>query len=186
MSSSRVVIAWIVLSGLASAAALVGYTALQQDLRIAANHPQVEMARAAAARLSAGASPKSLVAADPIDIGSSSDTYLIVVDSNGNVLASSATLGGATVIPPPGVFDFVRGHGEDVLSWQPAAGVRSAIVVDSFRGGYVVAGRSLVWTEDAEGTLAVWALVAWAAALVVVGVVVFAGARLLGRAPRQR
>src|SRR5690349_6702809 len=108
------------------------------------------MARDVAGKLNAGADPQSVVSGAPIDIASSADSYLIVVDSNGAVLASSAQLDGRAVIPPSGVFAYVHDHGEDVISWQPAAGVRSAIVVDSYRGGYVVAGRSLTGTEQAE------------------------------------
>jgi len=160
---------WIVLSGLLTLGALAGYAVVQQALRTAADHPQVEMARAAAARLSAGASPQSVVPSSPIDIGSSSATYLIVLDPSGTPLASSALLNGSAVTPPSGVFAYVRDRGEDMISWQPAPGVRSAIVVDSFSGGYVVAGRSLQWTEQAESELGFWAIGAWVVAMVLAG-----------------
>ena len=156
---------WTLLVGLATVAVFAAYIVIQQELRGAANHPQIEMAREAAGKLSAGASPQSVVNSAPIDIASSSDTYLIVVDSSGALLASSAQLEGSAVIPPSGVFAYVRDHGEDMISWQPAAGVRSAIVVDSFQGGYVVAGRSLTGTEQAESALGLWAIFGWAAAL---------------------
>ncbi len=160
---------WIVLSGLATVAAIGSFVVVQQQLRGAANHPQVEMAREAAGNLNAGANPQSVVNGAPIDIASSSDAYLIVVDSNGALLASSAQLEGRAVIPPSGVFAYVRNHGEDMISWQPAAGVRSAIVVDSFHGGYVVAGRSLTGTEQAESALGLWAIFGWAAAVLLAG-----------------
>ena len=160
---------WILLSGLVTVAAFVAFIVVQQQLRSAANHPQVEMAREAASKLNAGANPRSVVNVGPVDIASSSDTYLLVVDSNGALLASSAQLDGRAVIPPSGVFAYVRDHGEDIISWQPAAGVRSAIVVDSFGGGYVVAGRSLSGTEQAESALGLWAIVGWAAAVLLAG-----------------
>ena len=160
---------WILMTGLVTVAALVAFIVVQQQLRGAANHPQVEMARDAAGKLNAGASPQSVVGGAPVDIASSADSYLIVVDSNGTLLASSAQLDGRAVIPPPGVFAYVHDHGEDVISWQPAAGVRSAIVVDSFRGGYVVAGRSLTGTEQAESALGLWSVLGWAAAVLLVG-----------------
>jgi len=160
---------WIVLSGIATVAAIAGLVVVQQQLRGAANHPQVEMARQAAGNLNAGANPQSVVNGVPVDIASSSDTYLIVVDSNGALLASSAELDGKAVIPPSGVFAYVRAHGEDMISWQPAAGVRSAIVVDSFHGGYVVAGRSLTGTEQAEDALGLWAIFGWAAVVLLTG-----------------
>ncbi len=160
---------WILLSAVATVAALAAFVIAQQQLRSAANHPQVEMARAAAARLGAGAIPQSVVSGAPVDIAGSPDTYLMVVDSNGALLASSAQLEGRAVIPPPGVFAYVRDHGEDTISWEPAAGVRSAIVVDAFRGGFVVAGRSLTGTEQAEGALGVWAISGWALAVLLAG-----------------
>lgn len=160
---------WILLNGLVTVAALAGFIAVQQQLRSAANHPQVEIVREAAGKLNAGANPQSIVNGAPVDIATSSDTYLIVVDSNRALLASSAQLDGRAVIPPSGVFAYVHDHGEDMISWEPAAGVRSAIVVDSFRGGYVVAGRSLTGTEQAESALGFWAILGWAAAVLLAG-----------------
>ena len=150
-------------------AAVAAFIVIQQQLRSSANHPQVEMVRAAVGRLDAGATPQSVATGAPVDIASSPDTYLIVVDSDGAQLASTAQLEGKPVVPPSGVFAYVRDHGEDKISWQPAAGVRSAIVVDAFHGGYVVAGRSLAGTEQAENALGVWAILGWAAALLLAG-----------------
>ena len=160
---------WILLSGLVTVAAFAAFIVIQQQLRAAANHPQVEMAREAAGKLNAGANPHSVVNGAQVDIASSSDTYLIVFDSNGALLASSAQLEGIAVTPPSGVFAYVRDHGEDMISWQPAVGVRSAIVADSFNGGYVVAGRSLTSTEHAESALGLWAIFGWAAAVLLAG-----------------
>jgi len=169
MVLGRAAVLWVVVAGFATVITFLVFVAFQQHLRSDANHPQVEMVRAAASRLTAGGSPQSVVPATPIDIGTSTDTYLIVVDSNGTVLATSAHLGGSLVVPPSGVFGYVRDHGEDVISWQPAPGVRSAIVVDAFQGGFVVAGRSLRSTEDQEDSLGHWALGVWVAALIATG-----------------
>jgi hypothetical protein len=145
----------------------VVYVFVQQDLRQGANHPQAEVARAAASRLNGGATPASVVPSGAVDIASSADPYVIVVDARGAVLASSASLGGSAVVPPSGVFDYVRAHGEDTVTWQPATGVRSAIVVDAFDSGFVVAGRSLKGTEDQESSALLWAGLAWAASMLV-------------------
>lgn len=160
---------WILLSGLVTVVAVAAFIVLQQELRGAANHPQVEMAREAVGKLNGGANPQSVVNGASVDIASSSHTYLIVVDASGALLASSAQLEGRAVSPPPGVFAYVRDHGEDVISWEPAAGVRSAIVVDSFDGGYVVAGRSLSGTEQAEAALGIRVIFGWAAAVALAG-----------------
>lgn len=145
------------------------YVVRQQQIRSAANHPQTSLARHAVSLLNQGANVQAVVPTRQIDIGRSPDPYLIVVDGQGNLLATSAVLDGAPVIPPSGVFDYVRSHGEDVISWQPAAGVRSAIVVDSFSGGFVVAGRSLQPTEDMESQLGIWVVIGWLAVMAVIG-----------------
>lgn len=177
--TNRSTAAWIALGSLATVVAVGLFVALQQHLRSDANHPQMEMARAAASRLSSGASPTSVVPPTQVDIGRSPDSYVIVVDAQHRVLASSAELAGDAVVPPGGVFDFVRDHGEDVITWQPAAGVRSAIVVEAFQGGYVVVGRSLADTEAAESRLPAIVLACWAAALAAIAGAAVLSARLV-------
>lgn len=113
------------------------------------------MAQSAASRLNAGAAPAAVVPASKVDIAASTEPYLIVVDANRSVLASSATLHGAAVVPPSGVFDYTKAHGEDRVTWQPTPDVRSWIVVDAFNGGFVVAGRSPA-SGEADGYLAVF------------------------------
>ena len=142
----------------------------QFALKQPANHPQVDVADAAVARLNAGADPTTVVPANQVEIGSA-DLYVMVLDSNRTVLATSAHLNGETVVPPAGVFDYVREHGDDRITWQPAPGVRSAIVVEAFRGGFVVAGRTLSDSESLEGPLVRTAIVAWLGITVICGAV---------------
>jgi len=42
-------------------------------------------------------------------------------------------------------------------------------VVDAFEGGFVVAGRSLIGTENLESSLLGWAAFGWSATLLVLG-----------------
>ena len=128
----------------------------QQAIRQPANHPQAEIARSAVSRLDAGESPAAVIPIAKVDIAESKDPFVIVVDGQRAVLASSASLDGQVVLPPPGVFDYVRSHGEDQITWQPAAGVRSWIVVDAFRDGFVIAGRSPADGEAASYLLMFW------------------------------
>jgi len=160
---------------------VAGFIVYQFALMQPANHPQVEVADAAVARLNAGADPASVVPANQVEIGSP-DLYVMVLDSNRTVLATSAHLNGQTVVPPAGVFDYVRDHGDDRITWQPAPGVRSAIVVEAFRGGFVVAGRTLSDSENLEGPLVRIAIVAWLAVVVIGGIVLLRAIRK----PRQR
>jgi hypothetical protein len=167
--SRRFVTVWIAVVAASTILFGGGYVVAQQAVRHAADHPQIEMARDAVDKLAAGASPESVLPAKSIDLARSQEPYLIVIDQLGRVLASSARLGGVTVVPPSGVFDYVRSHGEDTVSWQPAPGVRSAIVVDAFEGGFVVAGRSLQDTENLESNLLLWAIGGWAVSMLVLG-----------------
>jgi hypothetical protein len=167
--TSRAPVLWLGLAGAITLLAGGGYVVAQQLVRHAADHPQVEMARDAAAKLGAGATPESVLPKRAVDISNpnASDPYLIVLDSSGTVLASSVTMQGEQPLPPPGVFDHVRAHGEDVITWQPAQGVRSAIVVDAYSGGFVVAGRSLLATESLEANLLAFAGLGWVGAVLV-------------------
>ena len=167
--SSRFLGLLAALAVVATVAAGAGLVIAQQSLRQGANHPQVEMARDAVSRLDAGASPTSVLPSQKVDIGSSPDAFVIVVDDLHKVLASSATLQGNALVVPDGVYDYARDHGQDVVTWQPAPSVRTAIVVDRFGQGFVVAGRSLKGTEEVESTLWLWALGGWAAAMAVIG-----------------
>ncbi len=171
--SPREVTVWVALVAAATVAFGGGYVVAQQSVRHAADHPQVEMARDAIAKLAAGASPESVLPKQAVDLARatplSNDPYLIVIDQQDKVLASSVTLGGVQPLPPAGVFDYVRSHGEDTITWQPAAGVRSAIVVDSWEYGFVVAGRSLRDTENLESNLMLWTIAGWVATMIVLG-----------------
>jgi hypothetical protein len=140
-----------------AALAAVGVAGLAvQAIGQPANHPQIDIARQVVSRLDAGASPTDVIPAARVDIASSTDPYVIVTDSQQKVLASSATLGGQSVLPPPGVFDSVKANGEDRVTWQPAAGVRSWIVVDAYRGGFVIAGRSPSDGEQSAYLFLLW------------------------------
>ncbi len=121
-----------------------------------ANHPQVDMAHQVVSRLDGGARPADVIPAARIDIASSNDPYVIVTDSQQKVLASSASLACQSVLPPPGVFESVKASGEDRVTWQPATGVRSWIVVDAFRGGFVIAGRSPSDGEQSAYLFLLW------------------------------
>jgi hypothetical protein len=64
----------------------------------------------------------------------------------GEPVASSAQLHGQPPPFPTSVFADARG--QDHITWQPEPGVRSAVVVQSWRGGFVVAGRLLRLVEE--------------------------------------
>jgi hypothetical protein len=100
--------------------------------------------------------------------------FLIVLDDSGKVLASSATLRGATRSVPQGVLTHARASGEERVTWQPESGVRIASVVEHYggtTGGFVVAGRSLQETEERVVQFQHLILLGWALTLVGLAVV---------------
>jgi len=161
---TETVLAWLPLAVVQIALSLIVYTAVQQDLRQSANDPQIQIAEDAAARLSGGQPPPSVLPAAPVDIRSSLAPYMIVYDDSGAVAASSAILAGTTTALPSGVLSaVVSGRGgkpwrgsppnESRFTWQPADGVRSAVVVRHYDGGFVLVGRSLREVEEREDRL---------------------------------
>ena len=146
------------------------YVAVQQDIRQSADDPQIQMAEDTAAQLTNGQQLQSVVPSEKVDIANSLAPYIIVFDASGKPIASSALLNGQTPTIPSGVFDYVRQHGEDRITWQPQPGVRSAIVVTQYKGpnpGFVLAGRSLREVEIREDNILHLVLLGWIAILVI-------------------
>jgi hypothetical protein len=144
---------WLPLAVVIVALSGLGYILVQQDQRSLANDPQIEMATDARLALDAGASPASLVPATQFDIAESPAPYLVIYDASGQIQAASATVGGSALIPPAGVFDSARTQRFNAITWTPAPGVRSAIVVMKYAQGYVLAGRSLRYIEERESNI---------------------------------
>ena len=144
----RIVVRYIVLAGLTTAVCLLIYLAVQQVSRQTANDPQLQMARDAAAQLESGVAAASVLPTSEVDITRSLSPFMAVYDSTGRPVAASVRLRGEIPVPPPGVLEFVQRNGEERVTWRPDGGVRIAAVAVRFSGGVVLAGRSLVETEE--------------------------------------
>jgi hypothetical protein len=169
-------------------------------LRQGANDPQIQLADDLVARLEQGVAPTQAVPAGSVDMARSLSPFVIAYDDQGRPLASQAQLDGAIPVPPSGVFDFVRQHGEERVSWQPRLGavstrdakstfdgriapqpghgIRIAAVVQRVGGahpGFVLAGRSLREVEEREALTFHMAALAWIAmlGLIFIGTVAF-------------
>lgn len=141
----------LVLSGIATLLGLALYAIPQTVLRLGAEDPQLQLADDLAARLEQGTTAANAVPATPVDLNRSLAPFVMAFDADGRPLASQAALDGAIPVPPRGVFDYVRTHGIDRITWQPRRGLRIATIiqrVDGPKGGYVVAGRSMRIVED--------------------------------------
>jgi hypothetical protein len=183
---------WLPFAALITFTCLLSYLLVQQDLRMTANDPQIQIAEDVSQVLASGAAtPQEIVPpGQVVNIATSLDPYLIVFDSTGAVLGSSAVLNGKVPAIPPGVFASVRQNGEDRFTWQPEPGVRSAVVVDSFPGstpfgkaqggsltaggGFVLAGRSIREIEIREDNILHLTELAWIAGIVVMFMVIWA------------
>jgi hypothetical protein len=164
---------WLYLAFISTALVGLVYLTQQQQYRLEANDPQIQLAQDAAAKLKSGTSPQALVGTTKVDLSTSLAPYLMVFDQRHNLLAAGAGLHDAVVTPPDGTFDAALQHGEHRFTWQPRPGVRQAVVLVSAPGaGYVLAGRSLYEVELREYqllvvcSLALAVMLAAAAALV--------------------
>ena len=174
----------LVLAGIASGLGLALYAIPQHVLRSGLNDPQIQLAGDLAARLEKGELPAVAVpASPPIDIARSLAPFVIVYDDQGRPVAGQAVLKGAVPSPPPGVFDFVRGHGEERLTWQPvlgdAGGVRIAAVLERVGGahpGFVLAGRNMREGEARIHQVSVMAGLTWLGMLGLIALGVLASA----------
>lgn len=161
---------WLPLAFGLSVVTLFVYVAVQQDLRLSANVPEIGMANDAVAAMNHGASANSIIPsnADTTDIADSQSPFVAVFDSQGKLMLSTAKLDGNDIHLPSGVFDYAKTHGVDRITWQPRPGIRIATVVESTSGSspdFVVSGRSLADTENRESQLGLMASAAWIVAM---------------------
>ncbi len=166
---------WLPLAVAVTVLAGTAFTIGQQVLRGDANDPQVQLAEDAAARLQSGAGAGDVTPSGQTDIAASLAPWLLVYGPDRKLIAGSAQLAGKPVEYPTSVFDSAPAGGRrDEVTWQPVAGVRAATVVVGFKGGWVVAGRSLRLVEERADNLLSLALAGWLAALAATALVVFA------------
>ena len=161
----------VVLAGISTILALALYAIPQQVLRQGANDPQIAMASDLAVYLNQYGvndglrqGPLTLHGSAIVDMANSLSPFLVVYDDEGRALGSTGQLGGQTPAPPKGVFDYVRSHGEERVSWQPRHDVRIAAVVERVGGaqpGFVLAGRNMREVEARQGHVFNMAGLAW-------------------------
>lgn len=159
-------IRWIFLAVIITAICGLIYLVVQQDYRITGNDPQIQISEDVAAALSGGAQPQNLInVPGTTDISKSLATYIMIFDDSGKTLLSTADLHGQAPSFPSGVFDYVRQHNQERVTWQPEPGVRQATVVTYYKNdkasGFVVVGRSLREIENRINNLALMVGLVW-------------------------
>ncbi len=154
---------------------LLIYAAAQQTYRTGANDPQIQMARDIAISLKEQKSIVHLLPADSIDISKSLGVFAVLYDSNSKPVRSSGFINGKIPQLPAGIFDYVKSHGEDMITWQPQTGVRMAMVVAAVQTpniSFIAVGRSLNEVEVREGNLLSMIIVGW---LICIGIIIING-----------
>ena len=151
----------------AAATVLVGlvYVVAQQTLRLTANDVPVALARDMVGRLNAGTEPVAALPASRVELSDSLDPFVLVYDTHGQLVASSATLDGRAPVYPFGVLAEVAARGEERVTWQPSPSVRLASVASPWHNGVVVTGRSLQLTERLIDQLGLLCVLGWFASL---------------------
>jgi hypothetical protein len=138
---------WLPLALVTFGVCFFTYIGIQQNYRMDANDPQIEMAQNAARDLENNVPPDAVLPTRHVELSSDLAPFVIVFNGSGEIITSSATLDGQTPTLPNGILAASDATGENRVTWQPRAGVRLATVIKPYRSasssGYVLVGRSL-------------------------------------------
>jgi hypothetical protein len=142
---------------------LLVFWALQQNYRLNANDPQIQMAQDAADYLKDGG-PVSFASQSKLEMSKSLSPFLMLYDSNKKLVDYSAVLQGKPAAIPTGALDTAKKLGENKITWQPQRGVRIATVIVYYKGtkeGYALVGRSLKEVEKRIDMLLYGVIATW-------------------------
>ncbi len=154
----------------------------QQNIRMDANDPQIQLAQDAAVALDSGQTPASLTPGH-VDMANSLAPFVIIYDTQGRVVSGSGTIHGVVPAPPIGVLRAAHGQDYNFVSWEPTGrkSLRIASVETSTSKYYVLSGRNLREVEAREQQTMLYVLFGW----VVAAVVILATAYLARPKPRK-
>jgi len=143
------------------------YFLCQQLQRQNANDPQIQIAEDASSAFNAGQPvPTMDQAGSQIDIAKSLSTFIIIYNATGTAVFSTGLLDNAVPVPPSGVFDWVKAHGQNRVTWEPTKGLRVAAVLmpysSSGESGTILVGRSLREIESRNRSLLTQVAIGWA------------------------
>ncbi len=158
---------WIAAAVLTTLAAGTVWLIYGLSLRSGGDRRPLQLAASTAQKLTSGSRPGGVMP-PLINIATSRAPFVIVYDSEHQVLASSGRLSGRTPGLPAGVLAWVATHGQDLITWQPEPGNREATVLEPYGGphpGFVLAAQSLRNISAEQRTLT-WTIgCVWLAAL---------------------
>ena len=164
-----VFVIWAPVAAAATVICLFVNLAVQQSFRTSADDPQIQLAEDTATGQMVEPQRQPREGLPAVDIGSSLASWVAVYDDTGRPVVSSGRLHGIMPELPPGIFDYVREHGLDRVTWKPEAGLRIALIVvrtDGANPHFVASGRSLRETERRIDSLNLISLLGWVGALI--------------------
>ncbi len=142
---------------------------LRQEIRLSANDEQVQLAEYGASMIERGLAPEAATGPVRIDISRDHVPYMMVFNSDGQIIASNALLRDVAPKIPSGIFESASTTGEARVTWEPEPGIRSAIVAVAYGGanpGFVVVGKSLRESERRDDVIFSIIAMAWFASMV--------------------
>jgi len=169
---------WLPLAVIITCLSGLIYLSVQQNLRANANDPQIQIVEDIANQLALGQNPQAFIPPTTTDLSKSLATYIMLFDKDGKSIGSSVSLNGKTPVIPQGVFASAKksSTSETIFTWQPQKGIRSAVVIDYYKGltpGYVLIGRSIKEVEIRETQQEFIILLGWAATMIASLITVF-------------
>ena len=123
------------------------YTVMQQDLRLGANDPQIQLAQDAAAQLTQGKSKAAVLPTMRVDLDKSLAPAVIIYGSTGRPLAGNGYIGGSLPDFPRGALQSNDATAYHAVTWQPNKNLRLAVVIVKAGDNYVLSARSLAEVE---------------------------------------
>lgn len=161
---------WLAVVGSATLMLGAAYGMVQQSTRLAANEAPLAAIQSAKTQIEKGAAPESAVPNANINIRTNDNLFIIVTDRDAKLLAGSAYLDDRVPLPPKSVFEDTKARGLDKVTWEPAQGIRLAIVASTYKTaagveGFVIAGQSLRPIQDRIKTSGLVAAAAWLASI---------------------
>ncbi len=161
-SIKKSLISWIPLGVAITGLSGLSYLVTQQNIRLSANDPQIQVSQDITSAIERGVSPSSILPPTPSgDMSKDLGTFVIIYKDSGDPIGSSTELDNQTPKLPSGVLEFVKKSGEERFTWEPKKGVRSAVVVRKYNGGFVLVGKSLREIEKREDLLLFQVVAAW-------------------------
>lgn len=174
------VVLGLILTVLGGAAAAT----FQGMLRSGANQPQAQMAAFYASEIASGVTADEAIPRGYVDLQRSLEPFVIFYNDHGEPTTSTGYLNQSIPKPPAGVFEYLRSHSTDTVTWQPQPDVRIAAVIHRVPGpdsGFILSGRSLREVEEQEAAFWRMAFSGW---FVILGLLAL-GAILLQRVQRH-